>query len=200
MLLLYSAILMCSCVTIYPKKKREWVNHDVPVNRYNPVAATCWQVHMINGVCVLTPCFRWKWHVVTHQTAQKSQYENWKREISLEKRPCWGRQFTSMYHSLVKEHPLAEHLTSLLKRGVGTLSSVSAFNHKRVPMSCLQQFDALEANNWINRNAQNGATSGLSSPDDTQHSEQHHISISLWAWCTPLCAPHYLCALPKAAS
>ena len=30
-----------------------------------------------------------------------------------------------------------EHLTSLSKRGVGALSSVAAFNHKRAPMSCL---------------------------------------------------------------
>ena len=45
--------------------------------------------------------------------------------------------------------PWAEHLTSPSKRGVGALSNVSAFNHKRVPMSCLQQLDAVEANNII---------------------------------------------------
>ena len=28
------------------------------------------------------------------------------------------------------------------------------FNHKKAPMSCLHQFDALEANNWTNSNAQ----------------------------------------------
>ena len=33
-------------------------------------------------------------------------------------------------------------------KGVGTLSSVSAFNHERVPTSCWQQLDAPKANNW----------------------------------------------------
>ena len=51
------------------------------------------------------------------------------------------------YCSLMKEHPWAEHHTDVPKRGVGTLLSVSAFNHKRVPKSCLQRLDALEANN-----------------------------------------------------
>ena len=37
------------------------------------------------------------------------------------------------YCSLMKEHPWAEHLTSLSKRGAGALLSVSAFNHERVP-------------------------------------------------------------------
>lgn len=53
------------------------------------------------------------------------------------------------YRSLAKECPWAEHLISLLKRGVGALSSVSTFNnYERVPMSCLQQIDALKENNW----------------------------------------------------
>ena len=52
------------------------------------------------------------------------------------------------YRSLAKKGPWAEHLTSLPKRGVGTLSTVSAFNHERAPMSCLQRLEALEANNW----------------------------------------------------
>ena len=33
------------------------------------------------------------------------------------------------------------------KKGVGTLSSVSKFNHKKAPTSCLQQVDAPKANN-----------------------------------------------------
>ena len=53
----------------------------------------------------------------------------------------------SMYCSLAKEHLLAEHLTSLSKRGVGTLSSVSAFNHKRVLMSCFQHSTCSNTNN-----------------------------------------------------
>ena len=36
--------------------------------------------------------------------------------------------------SLATEPPLAEHLTSLLKRGVGALLSASTFNHGRVPI------------------------------------------------------------------
>ena len=53
-----------------------------------------------------------------------------------------------MYCILTKELPWVEHLTSLPRRGVGVVLSVSAFNHERAPMSCLQQFDALEANNY----------------------------------------------------
>ena len=51
------------------------------------------------------------------------------------------------YHSLPKKGPWAEHLTSLPKRGVGALSTVSAFNHEKAPMSCLQLLEAHEANN-----------------------------------------------------
>ena len=58
------------------------------------------------------------------------------------------------YRSLAKEGPWAEHLTSLSKRVVGALSSVSAFNLERVPMSCLQRLDDLKANNWTNNNVQ----------------------------------------------
>ena len=38
-------------------------------------------------------------------------------------------------HSLTKEHPWLEHLTRVPKQRVGALSSVSAFNHKVVPLS-----------------------------------------------------------------
>ena len=58
------------------------------------------------------------------------------------------------YRSLPKEHPWAEHLTSLPKRGVGTLSTISAFDHERAPMSCLQRLEAFEANNWMQNNVQ----------------------------------------------
>ena len=40
----------------------------------------------------------------------------------------WGLVFAAC-QVLTREHPWAEHLTSLSKRGVGTLSSVSIFNH-----------------------------------------------------------------------
>ena len=64
---------------------------------------------------------------------------------------------TSMYHSLTKEHPWLEHLTSLSKRGVGALSSVAAFNHERAPMSSLP--DALKVSNWTKMYI--GANSGF---------------------------------------
>ena len=51
------------------------------------------------------------------------------------------------YVTVLKRAPWAEHLTSLPESAVGTLSSVSAFNHERAPMSCLQRLNALEANN-----------------------------------------------------
>ena len=41
------------------------------------------------------------------------------------------RWFINIYHSLPKERPWAEHLTSLPKRGVGALSTVSAFNQEK---------------------------------------------------------------------
>ena len=57
------------------------------------------------------------------------------REIRKIKRPTKILRYT-VYHILAKECPWAEHLTSLPKRGVGALSSVSGFNHEfqRVPM------------------------------------------------------------------
>ena len=41
-----------------------------------------------------------------------------------------------MFRSLAKKGPWAEHLTSLPKRGVGALSTVSAFNYERAATSC----------------------------------------------------------------
>ena len=58
------------------------------------------------------------------------------------------------YRSLAKQRPWAEHLTSLSKRGVNALSSVSAINHKRAPMSCFQRLNDLKANKWMNTNVQ----------------------------------------------
>ena len=40
------------------------------------------------------------------------------------------------------------------KEGVGTLSTVSTFNHERAPTSCLQRLEALEASNWTQNNVQ----------------------------------------------
>ena len=47
-----------------------------------------------------------------------------------------------MYHTLDKERPWMEHLTSPPKGKVGMPSSVSSFNHGRAPMSSLRQLDA----------------------------------------------------------
>ena len=55
---------------------------------------------------------------------------------------------------LWKECPWAQHLTILPKRAVDVLSSISAFNHKRVSMSRLQRLNALKANNWTNNSIQ----------------------------------------------
>ena len=44
--------------------------------------------------------------------------------------------------------------SKVCQRGVGVLLSVFAFNYERAPMSCLQQLDALEANNWTSNNIQ----------------------------------------------
>ena len=43
-------------------------------------------------------------------------------------------------------------------------------------MSCLQQLDALEANNWTNNKAQQNHQR-LRSGDGTQHSGWHHVTV-----------------------
>ena len=76
-------------------------------------------------------------------------------------RPVWASIYLTIklfiwefvpYRSLPKECPWAKHLTSLPKKGVGTLSTVSDFNNKKAPTSCLQQIKALEVNNWTQNN------------------------------------------------
>ena len=87
------------------------------------------------------------------------------------------------YHSLVKEHPWVEHLTSLPNGGGGgALLSVSAFNHERTPMSCFQRFNPFEANIWTNNNVQwnhhwlrSWVLMG------------HNSTMSQWAWCSSQC-------------
>ena len=66
----------------------------------------------------------------------------------------WEQDCMCMYCSLAKRGPQVEHLTSLPKREVGALSTVSAFNHERVPTSCLQRLKALKVNNWTQNNVQ----------------------------------------------
>ena len=67
---------------------------------------------------------------------------------------CTDDLMFNLYHSLSIEHPWAEHLTSLPKRWVIALSTVSAFNQERAPTSCLQWLEPLEANNWTQNNVQ----------------------------------------------
>ena len=59
------------------------------------------------------------------------------------------------------------------KEGVGTLSTVSAFNHERAPMSCLQRLKALEANNCTQNNIQRNCQW------HSVASSVHHISYML---------------------
>ena len=47
-----------------------------------------------------------------------------------------------------------------VNKGGGALLSNSAFNHDRMPMSCLKRLDALKANNWTTITC-NGTTSGF---------------------------------------
>ena len=95
---------------------------------------------------------------------------------------------TYIYCSLVKQHPWMEHLTSLPKRGVGTLLSVSTFNHKRAPMSCLQRLNVLKANNWTNNNIQRNHQQPQSQVL-TAHNTLNG-TMSPWAWCTLRRTPH----------
>ena len=116
--------------------------------------------------------------------------------------PCtldsWPHKYNYLYHSLVKKGPWAEHLTSLPKRGVGTLSTVSAFNHERVPTSCLQWLEALEANNWMQNNVQRNHQ-GLRSWVLMAHNTWN-CTMWWWAYCSSHlvsrlpwgCSPHYL--------
>ena len=75
------------------------------------------------------------------------------------------------------------------KREMGALSSASAFNHERMPMLCLQQLNALKANNWTNNNVQwsHQWLHAKSSPDGTQ---TLNATMSPWAWYSLWYTPH----------
>ena len=80
----------------------------------------------------------------------------------------------------MKEHKWAEYLASLPKREVSALSSVSAFNHERAPMSCLKLLDVLEAKNWTNNNAQRNhqrLRGQVLTTHNTQNGTCHHEHI-----------------------
>ena len=81
------------------------------------------------------------------------------------------------YRSLVKERPWVEHLTSLPKRGLGTLLRVSPFNHERAPMYAYSD----PQNHWIIGQTilYNGAANlGSSHSDMPQHSEWLNATVS----------------------
>ena len=80
--------------------------------------------------------------------------------------------FFTLYRSLAKKGPWAEHLASLPKRGVGTLSTVSTFNHERAPTSCLQRLKPTQNN--VQRNHQ-----GLQSRVLTAHNT---LNGTMWQW------------------
>ena len=82
------------------------------------------------------------------------------------------------YRSLAKKGPWVEHLTSLPKRGVGALSTVSAFNHEIAPTSRLHRLEALEANNWTQINAQRNYQR-LQSRVLTVHNT---LNGTMWRW------------------
>ena len=71
-----------------------------------------------------------------------------------------------------------EHLTSVPNGWGWVLFYVSAFNHERVSMSCLQQLIAFRSavmTAMYNKPAQ----PSKSSPNGTQHSEQHHATVNV---------------------
>ena len=82
-----------------------------------------------------------------------------------------------IYCSLTKERPWAEHLTSLPKRGVGTLLSVSAINHERAPMYIYS--DSLPTNSLKVWTYNGAAGLGSSRSDGTQHSEWQNATMSM---------------------
>ena len=84
----------------------------------------------------------------------------------------WILLFFTLYHSLAKKGPWAEHLASLPKWGVGTLSTVSTFNHERAPTSCLQQLEPTQNN--VQRNHQR-----LQSRILTAHNT---LNGTMWQW------------------
>ena len=86
--------------------------------------------------------------------------------------------------SIANELPWAEHLTSL----VDTLPSVFAFNHKRVPVLCLK---ATQCPQIVYTIMYNKIINDFK--DNTQHSEQHHIteSVVLLAMCAALATSVY---------
>ena len=71
-----------------------------------------------------------------------------------------------------------------IKEGVGTLLSVAAFNHERASMSCLQQLNALKANNRT-KNTYNGATSGFEVKVWQHTTLRTALCMSLWACSVP---------------
>ena len=117
------------------------------------------------------------WHVV----AKERRYQT----VQLDNKMLTSVKHV-MYHSLAKE----EHITSLPIRGVmvapsaalwgvGTISSISHLTTKVCP--CHVYSDSMPLKQIVGqtvRTAEPPAAS-KSSPDDTQHSEHHHVTVSM---------------------
>ena len=86
--------------------------------------------------------------------------------------------FDYMYHSLAKKGPWVEHLTSLPKRGVGALSTVSAFSHERVPTFYNDSKPSKQIIGHKITYTESPAAS-KSSHDGTQHSELYDVMVSI---------------------
>ena len=89
-----------------------------------------------------------------------------------------------VYHSLAKEHPLADHLTSLPKRGVGVLW---VFLHLTIKERPCQDYRDLMPSKQINV-MYNGTTSGF---EVLMAHNTLNGNMSPWAWCSSLCTPYY---------
>ena len=94
------------------------------------------------------------------------------------------------YCSLAKECPWAEHLTSLPKRGLGALLSVSTFTTKERPCHVYSKLDDHTANNLRNSSVQ-WNHQWLRSWVLLAHSTLNGI-MSPWAWSSSRCALHLL--------
>ena len=130
-----------------PQIKLHTTSVSQGLSRNCPVKVTYWLWWSVG----LRPCthFIMTLTLNTHNTV----WESWLLTLTV----VYLGSNTGIYHiifqysSLVKERPWAEHLTSLPKRVVGTLVSVSAFNHERAPMYayyCLEKVDVQTNRVW----------------------------------------------------
>ena len=82
-----------------------------------------------------------------------------------------------LYRHLVKERPWVEHLTSLPKRGVGAMLSVSHLSTKVRPWHVYS--NSRPSNQITGQTITSNRTSIRLLHDGPQHSEGHHIIVSM---------------------